>query len=141
MLERFGLGRLLDKAPRLVGHGYALLVVLVGWVFFRAESLSRALDYLTSMFAPQALWRGDAHLLALLNAEVAAAFLLGAILAFPTLPALLERWGTPRADDSCAAADTRAVHVLPVGVLIAGLGISVAHLVNASLNPFLYFRF
>jgi alginate O-acetyltransferase complex protein AlgI len=141
MLERFGFGRFLEKIPRVFGHAYALLAVLVGWVFFRAENLGKALNYLQSMFVPGALWRDDAQLLALLNAEVAAAFVLGAILAFPTLPRLLERWGTPRADDTFPLSDTRAVHVLPVALLIVGLGISVAHLANASLNPFLYFRF
>jgi alginate O-acetyltransferase complex protein AlgI len=141
MLERFGFGRFLERTPRVFGHAYALLAVLVGWVFFRADNLYKALIYLKSMFAPGTLWRGDAHLLALLNTEVITAFVLGAILAFPTLPRLLERWGTPRADAAFPASDTRAVHVLPVVVLIAGLGVSVAHLVNASLNPFLYFRF
>ncbi|HEX5377192.1 MAG TPA: MBOAT family protein [Phenylobacterium sp.] len=141
MLERFGLGRALERIPRIARHGYALLVVLVGWVFFRAEGLGRALEYLRGMFAPAAAWRGDANLLVLLNAEVVAAFVLGAILAFPTLPALLERWKTPRAVAGLAPQETRAVHVLPVALLIGGLALSVAHLANSSLNPFLYFRF
>jgi alginate O-acetyltransferase complex protein AlgI len=141
MLERFGLGRALQRLPDVVRHGYALLVVLVGWVFFRADGLHRALGYLGAMFAPDAWWRNDPHLLARLNAEVVAALILGAILSFPTLPALLERWRTPRAQDGLAAQDTRAAHVLPVQVLICGLVLAVAHLVNGSLNPFLYFRF
>ena len=141
MLERFGLGRFLDKTPRVFGHAYALLVVLVGWVFFRADGLHRALEYLAGMFAPGALWRHDTGLLVLLNAEVIAAFVLGAILAFPSVPRLLERWGTPRAEAGLDVHDTRAVHALPVALLIGGLVLSVAHLVNSSLNPFLYFRF
>jgi alginate O-acetyltransferase complex protein AlgI len=131
MLERFGLGRALEAIPRVLRHAYALLVVLVGWVFFRAEGLRHALDYLGSMFAPQMLWRQDVGLLRLLNAEVVAALILGAILAFPTLPLLLERWRTPRADGGLPHQDTRAVHVLPVALLIAGLALSIAQLVNA----------
>ncbi len=41
LIERFGLSRLLTAAPRFVGHVYALLIVLVGWVLFRAETCRR----------------------------------------------------------------------------------------------------
>ena len=37
---------------RLIQTAYALLVVMVGWVFFRAENLSSALGYLNRMFVP-----------------------------------------------------------------------------------------
>ena len=37
---------------RLIQNIYALLVVMVGWVFFRAENLTAALDYLKRMFVP-----------------------------------------------------------------------------------------
>ena len=37
---------------RLIQIIYALLVVMVGWVFFRAENLTAALDYLKRMFVP-----------------------------------------------------------------------------------------
>ena len=141
MLERFGLARGLERIPRLARHGYALLVVLVGWVFFRATSLGAAVDYLAAMFAPTTAWRGNVDLLVQLNAEVVAALGLGAILSFPVLPRLLNRWRAPRVEPDLAVADTRAVHVLPVALLIVGLGLSVAHLASSSLNPFLYFRF
>ena len=37
---------------RLIQNIYALLVVMVGWVFFRAETLADALAYLNRMFVP-----------------------------------------------------------------------------------------
>jgi alginate O-acetyltransferase complex protein AlgI len=141
MLERFGLGRLLQRIPMVLRHGYAILVVLVGWVLFRAETLPGAGLYLVDMFAPQRLWSGDVNLLVLLNAEVAAAMLLGILLAFPTLPKLLDYWRRPRVEPELSLEDTRAVHVLPISLLLAGLILSIAHLANSSLNPFLYFRF
>jgi len=141
MLERFGLARILTALPRVVRHAYALLAVMVGWVIFRAPDLPAAGQYLSAMFAPKALWQGEVDVLVLLNAEVTTALVLGVILAFPTLPALLDRLRAPRADSGAAVEDTRAAHILPVLVLIPGLILSVAHLVNSSLNPFLYFRF
>ena len=141
MLERFGLARILTALPRVVRHAYALLAVMVGWVIFRAADLPSAGHYLRAMFAPKVLWQGDAGILVLLNAEVAAALVLGVVLAFPTLPSLLNRQGAPRADAGVGAEETRAAHILPVAVLIVGLIVSIAHLANSSLNPFLYFRF
>lgn len=50
VLERLFLGKILSKVPRFLTHIYAFLVVVIGWVFFRAESLSDALNYLQVMF-------------------------------------------------------------------------------------------
>ncbi len=46
-----GLERRLDvgRLPGVVARSYTLLVVLVGWVLFRAESLDGALEYLAGM--------------------------------------------------------------------------------------------
>ena len=49
VLERGGLGKALERAWAPVRHVYALLVVLVGWVFFRADSLAGALNMLDAM--------------------------------------------------------------------------------------------
>ena len=141
MAERFGLGRLLERLPKVIRHGYALLAIVVGWVIFRAADLPSAGHYLKAMFAPQTLWKGDVSVLVLLNAEVVVAMAIGAMLAFPTLPSLLARLNAPRADETIGVDETRAAHILPIIILMIGLILSVAHLANSSLNPFLYFRF
>ena len=48
-VERVTLGRRLSQWPRIVAHAYTLLVVMVAWVFFRAETLPGALAYLRAM--------------------------------------------------------------------------------------------
>jgi alginate O-acetyltransferase complex protein AlgI len=144
LIERFGLGRLLARAPRAVGHLYALLVVLMGWVLFRSPDLPQALAYGRAMFNPAGFHAPDADLLVRLNNEVLIAMAAGAVFAVPTLPWLLDRLGAARLAPSAvleARLDTRRVHVLSNGVLIAGLALSIAHLAGSSLNPFLYFRF
>ncbi len=50
ILERTGWGKRLEKLPRVVRHMYTLLVVTVGWVFFRADSLAQGLTYIKAMF-------------------------------------------------------------------------------------------
>ncbi len=49
VLERAGLGAWLARRSAFLRHAYVLLVVMVGWVFFRADSLAYALDFLRAL--------------------------------------------------------------------------------------------
>ncbi|MBL7934145.1 MAG: MBOAT family protein [Bacteroidia bacterium] len=49
VMERAFLGKWLQKIPAFFRHVYMLLVVVVAWVFFRAETLTYAIGYLKSM--------------------------------------------------------------------------------------------
>lgn len=144
LFERFGLARILAAAPRLVGHVYALLVVAVGWVLFRAETLPQALDYLAAMTAVAKVPPLPLGTRVLLDAQTLAALAAGVVFAGPTLSWLLDRLRTPRLSPSHTLErrlDTQAVHVLATPALIVGLILSVAILAGTTLNPFLYFRF
>ncbi len=145
MLERFGFGRVVARAPRVARHAYAVLVVMVGWVFFRAETLPHALAYLGQMADPRRFGAPDAALAILLDAQTLAALALGSLLAAPVLPWVLRRLRVARAEPPLAGVperlDTRSVHALPVAVLAGGFVLSIAILVGSTLNPFLYFRF
>ena len=44
-----GLGRVLNSLPAPVGWAYTLLMVMVGWVFFRADSVAGAWAMLQAM--------------------------------------------------------------------------------------------
>ena len=142
LLERFGLSRLLNAGPRLVRHGYVLVVMMLGWVFFRADTLPHALRLIGVLFSPALHRPPDYILAALINNEVIAALALGMILAVPTLPRMLDALRLPRvAGGTGAITNTLEVHALPALLLLTGLVLSLAHLATATLNPFLYFRF
>src|SRR5438876_3261876 len=49
VLERLGLGAAVKRLRPPLRHAYLLLVVMVGWVFFREESLRGALSFLAAM--------------------------------------------------------------------------------------------
>ena len=51
ILERTRFGQVLDKLPKIVLRFYAGIIVLVGWVFFRSENFTSAIDYLQIMFS------------------------------------------------------------------------------------------
>ncbi len=53
IIERIKLKELLDKNKfKLINHIYSLLIIVVGWVFFRANGLKQAIKYLKVMFIP-----------------------------------------------------------------------------------------
>ncbi len=49
ILERARFGRLLNGLHPVARHGYVVFVVLVGWVFFRAETMGHAARFLGAM--------------------------------------------------------------------------------------------
>jgi len=49
ILERLGLGAILNKLPKILTVGYVMGVTLLSWVFFRAASVGEALEIYTAM--------------------------------------------------------------------------------------------
>ena len=51
-------GKALDKLPAAIRHVYALILIVIGWVLFRAASLHQVITMLTAMFgyAPGGVW-------------------------------------------------------------------------------------
>lgn len=52
ILERTIPVRIRERIPRCIGRIYTLVIVLAGWVIFRADSSASALRYLITMFNP-----------------------------------------------------------------------------------------
>lgn len=50
--EKLWLGKALYRLPRVFGHVYALLAVLIGWIFFNSRSLPDALGFLRALVVP-----------------------------------------------------------------------------------------
>ena len=136
-IEKLFLGKFLEKLPAVVGHVYALFIIVVGWVFFYFDDVSRLGQMLKLMFG----FSGQAGVLptdtGLLKNHLVF-FLVAIIACIPVsklVKALLIRFsrrGT--AQEAIAGA---------VGIVydVALLFFSTAALVGASYNPFLYFRF
>ncbi|MCB1615707.1 MAG: MBOAT family protein [Pseudomonadales bacterium] len=55
VIERLGFDKILQRLWRPVRHCYTLLVVLVGWVFFRAETLDTSLHYTKTLMGLSSL--------------------------------------------------------------------------------------
>lgn len=51
LIERAGFRTVLEKIPGILRWLYTMLVVIIGWVFFRADSLASAMVYVQNMFS------------------------------------------------------------------------------------------
>src|SRR5690606_23702463 len=49
-IERLGFSRLLKKLWTPLQHVYVLLIVMVGWVFFRADHFTYSFEYIQTLF-------------------------------------------------------------------------------------------
>ena len=82
--ENSWFGKLIELAPRVVRHIYLLAVVMTGWVFFRADSMTFAIAYLKSMLG---IHLGSAHTTGLffvhLNVETLILFVFAAFFCMP----------------------------------------------------------
>ena len=126
MLEKIFLLKPLRKVPAL-GTVYTLFVVVCGWVIFDLTDLGDALGYYAAMFGGGAGWFGAADLFYLKN--YAAVFLVSIAACLPLGKTLYH------------ALPEKAKSVLTPVLILAVLTLSTAYLVDATYNPFLYFRF
>ena len=134
MLETWQLIPTGKKWFRIPGHLYAMLVVVLGFVLFRADTVGQALAVIGAMFCPAAgAPAANRELLRLLSPafllSLGFALLLSAPV-FPRLRQLAERGGHAEAFETGASL---------VSLLLFGL--SVLSLVSGGYNPFIYFRF
>ncbi len=128
ILEKMWIGRWLEKLWSGVGLLYTWLLVLGSWVLFSRPDLGDALLWAKSMLGMGAAGMADRAVLYELYSN-ALLFVLLAVGATP-LPAKVGR-------SLCRRFGGTAETVWQLLVF----GLSVAFLVDASYNPFLYFRF
>src|SRR5262245_56670855 len=110
-------------------HAYTMLVVMIGWVFFRADTLPGAMAFLSAMFGATAAETAPLTIGYFLTPEVWLALIAGAIGATPWVPALANRRRSV------------AVEALSAAALVAMLLASILQVAARTYNPFIYFRF
>lgn len=126
MLEKYLLKDFLQRLPRWLRHAYTLLVVFAGWGIFAMEDLSVCGGYFRVCFGGGALWRAvDGYYLR----TYAVLLVLLTVGSANTVKAVWERL------------PERAREALAPVLMLAGLVLCTAYLVDGSYNPFLYFRF
>jgi len=143
IIERLGLADLLARAWRPVRHAYALMVVMLGWVLFRASTFSHALAVFYAMLDPTRAPVAGESLAMHLDAAVVTALVAGGIGSLPIWPALAswrEQLIAPGAPPTAHRLD--GVLAFARVLALAGLFVLAAGSLSVSTyKPFIYFRF
>lgn len=121
-----------------------MLIVMVGWVIFRSESLSSAIAYIKSMFQFSAGGEEYLPLSTYLNTKLQFELLVASVLAVPVYPMLKNIYGSvvsvPVPPYAASVRDSFFA-VSRFSFLSAVLYFSVISLAAGVYNPFIYFRF
>ena len=126
LLEKLLLGKYIRRLPAVFQHLYAMVIVIIGWVFFASPDLSTALAYLQVMFSFSPGTMGGASLvMPWLGMAV-----IGVVAATPLAKNLWEK-----------LQGKKAMPLVEGALCLAALLLCTASLVSDSYNPFLYFRF
>lgn len=136
--ERAGFSTILSRLWRPVRHLYLILVVLISWVFFRADDLTIAVQYLQRMFAFD-FSSVPFEFLDALNVEVALALVFGLLFSGPLLAFFWPNHMRPNMEapgiKSLALNTSKSILLLGFFLLCA------MQLAASTHNPFIYFRF
>lgn len=128
ILEKGFLLKYLTRLPAIFQHIYALFFIVISWAIFALEDFTHLGGYLAAMFG----YAG--------GGVVNPAFGYYALSYLPVL-AIAGLSSTPLATRLWAKLPLRPMQVILPVLLLAGLFCSTAYLVDATYNPFLYFRF
>ena len=122
-----------DKLPlpiKALLHIYSILLMIFGWILFRAQDLSSAWKYFGALFkVGDIAWIDEKCIHYLSNKGVF--LLLGIIFSMPLYPIL---------DQACNKSKVLSRVFAPL-VMEGLLIISIAYLVKGTYNPFIYFNF
>ena len=147
VLERRGGAAWLAARPAALGHVYAVLVVLVGWVFFRADSMTAAAGILRAMAGASPALPTPFSPGWYLTPEVVLALAAGVVGSMPWVQGVRARFALASAGHRPPATGHRdaAVGWGPSFAVTAALWIvllgSLSLVAARTYNPFIYFRF
>ena len=130
LFEKLFFDRILKKLPTIINWLYTFIIVMIGWMIFRSNSLNELLLFIKTMFVyKQTDWLTIlADNLSTFNALM---FVLPAfILSFPILKKIKEKYSG------------KTIYIILTNILLLMLFIMcIVYLTSSSYNPFIYFRF
>ncbi len=127
MIEKLWLLKKLEKLPAVVGHVYALFFIAFGWGIFAIPDATAGIQYLGALFGAAGARIEPGDIFQLMNYAV-----LFIVLIFACMP--LGRQLFRKIPEKVQGA-------VETVLIMSGLLLSTAYLVDSTYNPFLYFRF
>ena len=130
LLERH-VGKGMEKLPKAIRWLYTFICVEIGWVFFRADNLGEALQYIKTMFSFRTA--NLSYIVLILDWQVLISIIIAVVLSYPIVQA---QWFT-RIRQKFALAFNRIQ--LVADVLCYTL--CMFFVLGTKSNPFIYFKF
>lgn len=122
IIERIKLRKYLERLPHIIAHIYTLIVVIIGWVFFRSDTFSDAIAYIRSMFTIGVSNIWQIKFWENVNVETVFFFIVSLLVCYPVRSKYF---------------DSFFAHI----ILIVMFLFSVYFMLVSSFNPFIYIRF
>ena len=117
----------LKQAPEWLCHLYTMVLVILNWVIFANTDITKAFAFIGSMFGSTGTLANGLTLYYLRDN-----LLLLAVCAIASTPIAATRWNILN--------QKKGEWLVPV-LTVIGLAVCTVFIVDASYNPFLYFRF
>lgn len=133
VLERAGLGAILRRLPRPVAHLYTVLVVFMGWVWFRANDLHSALEMFRALAGLNDFDAMPVQMRLMLSPVVWGVFAVAGALSLWKWPRIQPFKIFVRGTLPYAVVDTAVMSLLFLVCFIMAR--------SSSYSPFLYYRF
>lgn len=143
IIERTPLGRLQRRMWSPLQIIYTLIIIMIGWVFFRCETLSAAIHYIAVMFGDTTNQVNAAPISSYLDSKIRFELCAAILLAMPLYPAILKlkkillnhTMGPPQ------IILESSFQLSKLTICITLMYFSFISLAAGVYNPFIYFRF
>lgn len=141
IIERIGFKSILDKLPKFIRHTYTLLIVIIGWVFFKSVDLSYSIGFLKALIGYYNGW--DYKVLINFDNLTLGAFAMAILISMPIFTKTFSRFSidlkNPMADNVIITSDLKGI--ITWGLLMLLLITCIFQIASNSYSPFIYFRF
>lgn len=134
ILEKYVFAGLMKRIPRPISHALTLILVIIGWVFFRSDTISGAGSYLAVMFGRGSFETSQA---VYFIKQYTVEFILCFIGIFP-LKFEIEKLFRKYSDNTAVFVLSET---LPKIFAVVVFALSYMKLISGSFNPFIYFQF
>lgn len=130
ILEKLWLRAVLERLLALLRHVYVLLVVGIGWVLFRADTMAAAAGFLGDMFSLTLMGTHERELAELLcGGKFLLQFAVSVLFCTPVFTKLHD------------ALEERRLGGIGDGIVLLLFMLAVCEMMASGYNPFIYFRF
>ncbi len=136
IIEKNVLLKYLNKCSSPISHLYAIVLILIGWVFFRSDNMSNAIGYIGAMFDFSKI-ATPSNLSFYLIREYSFEWILAIIFAIPTSMFLNKKV----IEYNKNVYTDVFVNVVKFAFVLTCFLLSIIYLLNSTFNPFIYFRF